>query len=84
MLTSKKRLEREKNRLHAVNSGPLVLGVCQNFASPRARETAYLKNVQTDRATGQINVGVIARRIKLDCWGGVGVVRGERDGNFEA
>jgi len=83
-LTTKKRLEREKNGLHAVNSGPLVLRVGWNLASPRVREIAYLENVQTDSATGQINIGVIARRIKLDRRSGVRVVRGEGDGNLEA
>jgi hypothetical protein len=43
-----------------------------------------LKNIQTDRATSQINVGVVAWRIKLNRWGGVRVVRRERDRNLEA
>ena len=44
----------------------------------------YLENVQTNRTASQINIGVITRRIKLDRWSGVRVVRREGDGNLEA
>lgn len=44
---------------------------------------AYLENVQTDRATCQINVWMITWCIELDRRGGIRVVGGEGDGNLK-
>jgi hypothetical protein len=71
--------------LHAINGGPLVLWACQNLVFRiRVRETAYLENVQTDRATSQVNVRVVAWSIKFYRWCGIRVVWREGNRNLEA
>lgn len=83
--TSKKRLQGQQDCLHAVHSRPLVLKftLVKRVKHDSGKQKANLKNVQADRASGEIHVRVIAWRVKLDSRCSVWIIWRERDGHLE-